>query len=463
MSKVLVTGAGGYVGGRLVRALEAGDQDVHALVREPTPWLDVSETVCDLCTVEPELLAGACRDVDVIVHLAGENEVVAVREPAGALSSTVVATERLAEAACAAGVRRLVYLSTVHVYGARIEPGVTLTEDLRPEPRSAYAISRLACEHVAARLAAGGYELVILRLTNSVGAPLDARVDRWSLVANDLARQGARNGRLSLRSSGVQWRDFVGLGDVCAAILAACRRPAGARHLQPRIGDGDDRADARSPHAGRVRAANRSAPAAAGAGSPARAAGRLPRVGAADRGAERDPIELAAGRRRGDCGLLPGASRGAVVSEIHGLRVTPLRRIPDERGAIMHMLRRDDPGFEQFGEIYFSLVYPGVVKGWHVHSRMTLNYAVPVGMVKLVCYDERSDSPTQGAVQEIHLGELNYVLVTIPPRVWNGFKGEGTAAALIANCATEPHDPGELERLDPFAERIPYDWALRHG
>jgi UDP-glucose 4-epimerase len=222
LSKVLVTGAGGYVGGRLVRALQTADQDVHTVVREPTPWLDVSETICDLCTVAPELLAGACRDVDAIVHLAGENELVAAREPAGALGSTVVAAERVAEAARAAGVRRLIYLSTVHVYGARIEPGVTLTEDLRPEPRSAYAISRLACEHVAARLAAGGYELVILRLTNSVGAPLDARVDRWSLVANDLARQGARHGRLRLRSSGVQWRDFVGLGDVCAAILAAC-------------------------------------------------------------------------------------------------------------------------------------------------------------------------------------------------------------------------------------------------
>jgi dTDP-4-dehydrorhamnose 3,5-epimerase len=151
------------------------------------------------------------------------------------------------------------------------------------------------------------------------------------------------------------------------------------------------------------------------------------------------------------------------VSEIHDVRITPLRRIPDERGAILHMLRADSPGFERFGEIYFSLVYPGVVKGWHRHRRMTLNYAVPVGMVKLVCYDDRQDSPTRGVLQEIHLGELNYVLVTIPPLVWNGFKGEGTAGALVANCATEPHDPDEIERLDPLGDRIAYDWTLRHG
>jgi UDP-glucose 4-epimerase len=222
LSKVLVTGAGGYIGGRLLRALGGAGRDVHALVREPAPWLGVGQTECDLCTVAPELLAGACAGVSTIVHLAGENELVAAREPAGALGSTVIAAERLAEAARTAGVRRLVYLSTVHVYGARMTPGVTLTEDLRPEPRSAYAISRLASEHVAASVAAGAFDLVILRLTNSVGAPVDARVDRWSLVANDLARQGVRDGTLSLRSSGMQWRDFVALDDVCAAIAAAC-------------------------------------------------------------------------------------------------------------------------------------------------------------------------------------------------------------------------------------------------
>jgi dTDP-4-dehydrorhamnose 3,5-epimerase len=151
------------------------------------------------------------------------------------------------------------------------------------------------------------------------------------------------------------------------------------------------------------------------------------------------------------------------VSAIEGVVVTPLRRIPDERGAVMHMLRNDSPVFREFGEVYFSLVYPGVVKGWHVHKRMTLNYAVPVGMIKLVLYDDRAESPTRGAVQELHVGELNYVLVTIPPFVWNGFKGVGAQAALVANCATVPHDPDEIERMDPFSSEVPYDWSLRHG
>lgn len=151
------------------------------------------------------------------------------------------------------------------------------------------------------------------------------------------------------------------------------------------------------------------------------------------------------------------------MTGIEGVRITPLRRIPDERGAIFHMLRADAEGFERFGEIYFSQVYPEAIKGWHLHRRMTLNYAVPIGMVKLVCYDDRAGSPTRGNLLELFIGELNYQLVTIPPLVWNGFKGIGTIPAIVANCATEVHDPDELVRADPFSAAIGYDWAIKHA
>lgn len=148
---------------------------------------------------------------------------------------------------------------------------------------------------------------------------------------------------------------------------------------------------------------------------------------------------------------------------IEGVVVKPLRRIPDERGFIMHMLRADDPEFERFGEIYFSTAYPGVIKGWHLHKEMTLNYAVVVGMIKLVLYDDREGSATRGELQELYIGRDNYQLVKIPPQVWNGFKGIGTEMAILANCATIPHDPDEIIRKSPFDASIPYDWSLRHG
>ena len=145
-----------------------------------------------------------------------------------------------------------------------------------------------------------------------------------------------------------------------------------------------------------------------------------------------------------------------------GVQVLPLRRIPDERGTIYHMLRSTDPHFVQFGEIYFATVYRGAIKAWHRHREMTLNYACISGRVKLVIYDDRDGSPTHGALSEIYLGPDNHSLVVIPPELWNGHKGMSDPHAIIANCCTHPHDPSRSMRLDPSDGRIPYDWAMRN-
>lgn len=143
---------------------------------------------------------------------------------------------------------------------------------------------------------------------------------------------------------------------------------------------------------------------------------------------------------------------------IDGVNIRPLKQIIDQRGKVMHMLRCDSEGFKNFGEIYFSCVYPGAIKAWHLHKRMELNYAVPVGNIKLVLFDERTNSTTKGEIQEIFLGPDNYCLVTIPALIWNGFKGIGQEMAIVANCASMPHDPEEIERRQPFDPSIPYKW-----
>ena len=147
---------------------------------------------------------------------------------------------------------------------------------------------------------------------------------------------------------------------------------------------------------------------------------------------------------------------------IQGVQIIPLRRIPDERGTVMHMLRVTDPHFQKFGEIYFSTVYRGVVKGWHCHQEMTLNYACINGRIKLVIYDERPESQTQGELIEIFLGPDNYSLVIIPPGLWNGFKGMSDPYAIVANCCTHAHDPSRSSQLDPFKNHIPYDWSVKN-
>lgn len=147
---------------------------------------------------------------------------------------------------------------------------------------------------------------------------------------------------------------------------------------------------------------------------------------------------------------------------IEGVKITPLKQILDERGKIMHMLRNDADGFAGFGEIYFSCVHPGAIKGWHIHKEMVLNYAVPHGNIKFVLYDDRVNSATRGELQEIFMGPDNYCLVTVPPLVWNGFKGIGNEMAIVANCTTITHRADEIDRLDPFDPSIPYNWEIKH-
>jgi dTDP-4-dehydrorhamnose 3,5-epimerase len=143
---------------------------------------------------------------------------------------------------------------------------------------------------------------------------------------------------------------------------------------------------------------------------------------------------------------------------IEGVALIELKRIADERGAIFHMLRSDAPHFHGFGEVYFSSVHPGAIKAWHLQRRAFRHYAVPLGAVRVVLFDPRPGSPTTGAVQEVELGERDYRLLVIPPRIWSGFTGIGGGSSLVADCMDLPFDPAQAERKDPADPAIPYRW-----
>ncbi|MBU2549819.1 MAG: dTDP-4-dehydrorhamnose 3,5-epimerase family protein [Proteobacteria bacterium] len=146
-------------------------------------------------------------------------------------------------------------------------------------------------------------------------------------------------------------------------------------------------------------------------------------------------------------------------SAIQGVRIVELKQIVDERGAVLHMLRRDSDLFTSFGEIYFSQVNQGVVKAWKRHRQATQHLAAPVGRVRLVIYDDRDDSSTKGHVEEIVLGRPDhYKLVRVPPRLWYGFQGIADQPSLLANCTDLAHDPNESEAVSPADNRIPFQW-----
>ena len=150
---------------------------------------------------------------------------------------------------------------------------------------------------------------------------------------------------------------------------------------------------------------------------------------------------------------------------IDGVKVKRLKVIPDERGFLMEMMRDDDEFFQKFGQVYLSVVYPGVVKGWHYHRKQTDHFVFVKGMAKVVLYDGRDDSATKGEVNEFFMGEQNPILLVIPPLVLHGMKGIGTEPAYLVNTPTEHYeydDPDE-HRVDPNGDEVPYDWGRKDG
>ena len=146
---------------------------------------------------------------------------------------------------------------------------------------------------------------------------------------------------------------------------------------------------------------------------------------------------------------------------IDGVKTKRLKVIPDERGRLMEVLRADDEMFRKFGQVYMTTAHPGVVKGWHYHKKQWDHFVCVKGMMKVVLYDSRDDSPTKGEVNEFFLGEHNPILLQIPPYVYHGFKCVADQESIIINIPTEVYhydDPDEF-RASAHDPDIPYDWS----
>ncbi len=150
---------------------------------------------------------------------------------------------------------------------------------------------------------------------------------------------------------------------------------------------------------------------------------------------------------------------------IEGVVVKKLKLIPDERGRLMEILRSDEEIFSRFGQVYMTTTYPEVVKAWHFHKKQDDFITCVHGMLKLVLYDRREDSPTRGEINQFFIGDYNPVLVKVPKMVIHGWMCISTEEAIIINAPTEPYDaqhPDE-NRIDPHTNDIPYRWARKDG
>jgi len=211
---VFVAGGLGFFGARIGQSLrQAGHQvllgtrktgnfpEGAGLAGVPVPmqWEDKTQ------------LEDVLRGSDVVVHAAGPNAKACVADPVAAMEFCRAGTARLVEAARRAGVQRILYISTIHVYRAELSGDIS--EESPTENPHPYAQARLAGEREVA--AGDGPENVILRFSNSFGPPVFPKADCWGLVIQDLCRQAVEQGRLTLRGPGGQQRDFIPMGESC--------------------------------------------------------------------------------------------------------------------------------------------------------------------------------------------------------------------------------------------------------
>ena len=145
--------------------------------------------------------------------------------------------------------------------------------------------------------------------------------------------------------------------------------------------------------------------------------------------------------------------------KISGLTLTDLKQIVDERGGVFHYLKASSPSYKGFGEAYYSKINQNIIKGWKLHHIVHQNFCVPFGAVKLVVFDDRPGSATQGLFDEIILDDsASYRMLSMPPGLWYSFKCISSGFALMANIIDHQHTPNESENLALVNSVINYEW-----
>lgn len=143
---------------------------------------------------------------------------------------------------------------------------------------------------------------------------------------------------------------------------------------------------------------------------------------------------------------------------IEGVELIPLKQISVPQGNVYHALKSTDKGYSGFGEVYFSQIKSGEVKGWKRHNRMPLNIVVPVGIIKFVIFDDRPGSPSNGEFFEVCLSPVsNYQRLYVAPGLWMAFKGVSPTTSMLVDIIPEPHDPQEADKKELYEINYCFD------
>jgi dTDP-4-dehydrorhamnose 3,5-epimerase len=171
--------------------------------------------------------------------------------------------------------------------------------------------------------------------------------------------------------------------------------------------------------------------------------------------------------------MLAGAHKdGQQISEdwqklgqtIEGVSVREVRHVPRDHGVITEIFRPEwDPSGLPVVHVYQSRLFAGAIGAWSCHMRTTDRLFVSQGQLKIVLYDARDGSKTNGLLMELHAGDARPSLVVVPPGIWHGLQSLGNVDALVLNFPTEAYnykDPDHY-RLPYDSAEIPYVWNVR--
>jgi len=136
---------------------------------------------------------------------------------------------------------------------------------------------------------------------------------------------------------------------------------------------------------------------------------------------------------------------------LNEIKVTPLKIVNLSTGNILRVLKKKDLKSNKFGEAYFSKIKFNKIKAWKCHLKMVLNLVVPHGKVKFVFHSKKEKS-----FKTIEIGAKKYFRITVPPKIWFGFKGLSKSESIILNIANMHHNPKEILRCKK--NKIKFKW-----
>lgn len=225
---VLILGGFGTIGARLAERISATNScrlTLSSRVPRDTPtWAPEAQT-CVLDITDTEDWSHHLQGVDTIIHLVSLTDFQAKADPAEAWRVGVDGTQHLIEHAQHSGVKRIIFMSTGHVYGTPYTGHIT--EGTPPNPQQPYATTHLEAEKLLARVhGTHGLTTIRLRLSNGFGYPKLRDNAIWQIVINDLCRQAVVDRSFTLKSPGLQHRNFIPFADVCSALIHAIEMPA---------------------------------------------------------------------------------------------------------------------------------------------------------------------------------------------------------------------------------------------